>query len=83
MKKLLVILCIGLIGGQVFAQDELLMEEEKDPNAIIPPRHMLKRPRPEDHFWRQRVVNRIDLRETKRWPSTTPTTRNLMSDRGW
>ena len=64
MKKLLIILFVGLIAGPVFAQEELpALEEEKDPNMMNPPSHMLQRPRSDDHFWRQRVVNRIDLRE--------------------
>ncbi len=64
MKKLLIILLVGLFAGPIFAQDELpTLEEEKDPNMMNPPSHMLKRPRGDDHFWRQRVVNRIDLRE--------------------
>ena len=72
MKKILIILLVGVLSVQVYAQndnppapveEETPMAEETDPNAIIPPTHMLKRPRKDDHFWRQRVVNRIDLRE--------------------
>ncbi len=66
MKKIIFLLFTVLCMTS-YAQDQNGQEqapvEEPDPNAIIPQRHLLQRPREEDHFWRQRVVNRIDLRE--------------------
>jgi len=72
MKKLLLFIFVGAMSF-VHAQNtapappsnQLAEEpvEEPNPNQINPPAHLLQRPRKEDHFWRQRVLNRIDLRE--------------------
>jgi len=68
MRKIIFLLFIALTV-QTYAQNgQETPVEESDPNAIIPQRHLLKRPREEDHFWRQRVVNRIDLREKINFP---------------
>lgn len=65
MKKIL-FLCLSavLLSGSMFAQVELGAMGESDPNAEEGrANNHFRRPRVEDHFWRQRVVNRIDLRE--------------------
>jgi len=64
MKNIVLVCLVLLMGAPLgFAQSE--EAEAKAPSGEIA---LPKRPRPEDHFWRRKVVNRIDLTEKINMP---------------